>query len=165
VRSLSFLFLVFIFALASYAANFNEKTALGDSCAIHITADKIEAYNKKGLYKFEGRVISKRCDITLKSDIMDIYRNNKSNKIYKIVCLGNVVITKKDKIAKADKAIYEDLKHKITLIGHAKLVSNKNEMTSDIIVYYTDKDYAVSQSIDKNNRVEVTVYPNIKEKK
>ncbi len=130
---------------------------------IHITSDKLEAYDKKGLYKFIGNVVAIRDGLRLTADKMDVFKDLKSGEIGRIVCIGNVVIKKEDKIARANKAIYEDKEQKITLIGNSSVKSSKNSITSDIIVYYIDKDYAVAQSTKK--RVEVTIYPNKKEKK
>ncbi|AEA33535.1 lipopolysaccharide transport periplasmic protein LptA [Hippea maritima] len=129
---------------------------------IHITADKLTAFDKKGLYIFEGGVVATRGDVRLTSDKMEVYKDKKTGDIGKVVCIGHVVITKQDKKATGDKAIYTASDSKVVLIGHAKVVSGKNNITSDRIIYYLDRDYVVSQSDNKTKRVEVIIYPNQK---
>ena len=159
-----FVFVVFLlFATLSYAQsnNFLKK----GSIPVHVKADKFEAFNKKGLYIFYGNVVVERDGATLKADKIEIFKNKDYKDVSKIICTGHVVITKNDKEARADKAIYEIKDKRIILKGNAIVTSNKNEMSSNVIVYYIDKDYAVSQSFDSKKQVEVTIYPDIKEKK
>ncbi|PMP92057.1 MAG: hypothetical protein C0173_02685, partial [Desulfurella sp.] len=51
---------------------------------------------------------------------------------------------------------------KVTLIGNAYVKSGKNVIKSNMIVYYLDRKYAVAQGT-KNERVDVTIYPNEKQ--
>ncbi len=157
------LFAVFL-GVNSYAVN--PKQYIGKkNLPVHITADKLTAFDKKGIYIFEGDVVAKRGDVTLKSDRMKVIKNLKTGQIDKVICTGHVIITKEDKRATGDKAIYEANKSMVTLIGNAKVVSGKNNIEADRIVYYLDKDYVVSQADNSTKRVEVTIYPNKKEKK
>lgn len=157
------LFVIFL-SFSSYAVN--PKQYVGKkNLPIHITADRLTAFDKKGIYIFEGNVVAKRGDVTLKADKMRVVKNLKTGQIDKVICTGHVIITKEDKRATGDKAIYEADKSMVTLIGNAKVVSGKNNIEADRIVYYLDKDYVVSQADNKTKRVEVTIYPNKKEKK
>ncbi len=156
--------LISILSFNSYAVNtkqYIEKKNL----PVHITADRLTAFDKKGIYIFDGNVVAKRGDITLKADRMKVIKNLKTGQISKVICTGNVVITKEDKKATGDKAIYEANRGIVTLIGNAKVVSDKNNIEAYRIVYYLNKDYVVSQADNKTKRVEVTIYPNKKGKK
>lgn len=153
------LFIVCILLPMNTNAKNLKQMAKNSKAPVHITADKLEAYDKKGLYKFVGNVVAIRDDVKLTADKMDVFKNLKNGEIDRIVCMGNVVVTKEDKTAKADKAIYEDRQQKITLIGNSSVKSSKNSITSDIIVYYIGKDYAVAQATNRKKRVEVTIYP------
>ncbi len=154
----------FVFSVSANAANIKQ-LAKKNKLPVHVTANKLEAFDKKGIYKFFGNVVVTRGDMKLTADKMTVFKNLKTGDIYKIVCTGKVVMTQQDKIAKGDKAVYESDKQKITLTGNASVKSDKNTITSDIIVYYINKDYAVAQSTSAEKRVEVTIYPNKKEKK
>ncbi len=157
-------FISFIFSVSANAANLKQ-FAKKNKEPLHVTSQKLTVFDKKGLYEFIGNVVAKKGDVTLKADKVDVFRNNKTGDIEKIVCTGNVVITKQNKKAVADKAIYEDKQQKITLIGNASVTSDKNKIKSDMIIYFIDKDYAVAQSTNAKKRVEVTIYPNKKRSK
>ncbi|WP_035586799.1 lipopolysaccharide transport periplasmic protein LptA [Hippea jasoniae] len=158
--------LIFLIASGLNSQAFNVKQyAKTNRLPVHITANKLEAFDKKGLYIFSGNVVVVRGDTTLKADKMKVYKNLKNGDISKIVCIGHVVITKQDKKAVANRATYFAAEDKVVLEGNAHVYSNKNSISSDLIVYYLDKDYAVSQSDNNSKRVEVIIYPSKKEKK
>jgi len=163
-RFLLSVMVVVLLSFSSYAVNPKEYLK-GKNIPVHITADKLTAFDKKGLYIFDGNVVATRGDVKLKADKMKVYKNLKSGSIDKIVCLGHVVITREDKKAEADKAIYYAKKSMVVLEGNATVLSGKNNIKADRIVYYLDRDYVVSQSDNSTKRVEVTIYPNKKEKK
>ncbi len=155
-----------VFLLISNSFAVNPKAYLGKkNLPIHILADQLTAFNKKGLYIFNGNVVATRGDVKLRSDRMEVYKNLKTGEIQKIVCMGHVVITKEDKKATAKKAIYDAHSDVVKLFGNARVVSGKNNITADMIVYYLNKDYVVSQSDNSSKRVEVTIYPGKKGKK
>ncbi len=158
---------IIVFFLSNIGLAYNVDSALKPSKGIPlcIKSDKFEAFNKKGLYKFIGNVVATKKDLTLKADKMNVYYNIKYKSIDRVVCIGHVVITKNDKIARADKAIYEYSKQKIMLIDNATITSLSNKMSSDVIIYFIKKDYAVSQSTNPKRSVEITIYPNIKKEK
>ncbi|WP_022670688.1 lipopolysaccharide transport periplasmic protein LptA [Hippea alviniae] len=157
---------ILLLALSFSAFGVNPKQYLGKKhIPLHITADKLTAFDKKGLYIFEGNVIARRGDTTLKSDKMEVYKNLKTGDISKVICTGHVVITKENKKATANKAIYNATNSEVTLIGNAVVISGKNTIKAGRIVYYLNKDYVVSQESNKNKRVEVTIYPKEKENK
>ena len=158
------LMVVVLVSFSAYAVN-PKKYIKGGNIPVHITANKLTAFDKKGLYIFDGDVVATRGDVRLKADKMKVYKDLKSGDIDKIVCLGHVVITKEDKKAEADKATYYAKKSMVVLEGSARVLSGKNNIKADRIVYYLDKDYVVSQSDNSTKRVEVTIYPNEKEKK
>lgn len=157
--------LFFTFNLCTQAADIKQQLSK-NALPVHITANQLKAFYKKGLYKFVGNVKAVRGNITLTSEKMDIQKDLKTGQLHTVTCINNVVITQQDKKATADKAIYENTKYgKITLIGHAVVSSGKNIIKSDRIIYYIDKNYAVSQSDHKNKRVDVIIYPTKKESK
>ncbi len=135
------------------------KKFIREKIPIHITARSFTALNNKGVYIFKGNVIAKRGNVTLKSNKMEIYKNKKSGEIKEIICTGNVIITQKNKEAKAHKAIYNYPTGRITLIGNASVKSNKNLIRAYEIVYYLNSGYAVANSSNKHP-VSVTLYPN-----
>lgn len=156
---LIFLSLFILFNLSFADSSSSIETAKKEKIPINITSDKLIAQENIGLYTFIGNVVAKRKDATLYANKMDVYKDLKTGDISKIVCIGNVVITQPNKLAKANEAIYELKDQKITLIGNAYVKSGKNVIKSDMIVYYLDKKYAVAQG-SKNERVDVTIYPN-----
>ncbi len=163
MRKIIFYFLIsalfFTFSSNVHAADIKQMLNK-NNLPVHITADRLKAFYKKGAYMFIGNVRAVRGDITLTSDKMNIQKDLNTGQIQTITCINDVVITQKDKRATADKAIYENTKYgKITLTGHAAVLSGKNIIKSDRIIYYINKDYAVSQSDNKTKRVNVTIYP------
>jgi len=154
-----------LFILIAFRLSLGDTTieeAKKEKVPINITSNQLIAQENIGLYTFIGNVIAKRKDATLYADKMEVYKDKQTGDVSKIICIGNVVITQPNKIAKADKAIYDLKNESVTLIGNAYVKSDKNVIKSNMIVYYLDKKYAVAQG-SGNERVDVTIYPKQKQ--
>ncbi len=132
---------------------------------IHITSDKLIAYNEEGKYIFTGNVVVTRGELRIKADKMDVYKSKKTKDVEKIVCTGDVVIRKPGEVARGDRATYIDEEQKIILEGNASAEqkgSELRELHGEKIIIFLNEDYTVVEGGKK--RVRVIIYPG-KEKK
>lgn len=99
---------------------------------IEIKSDKLRSENEGKKFIFSGNVLSTWGDLIIKSDILEVYANPKSKKdrkkgsddigpagqdLDKIIAIGNVDITKGDRRAKGDHAVYDNKKQEIVITG------------------------------------------------
>jgi lipopolysaccharide export system protein LptA len=98
---------------------------------IEVTAKKFEANEKKLLSIFSGNVVFKRGSDIIKANRVYIYLNKKKKPI-KVVALGGVDFTIKDKSGKlyrgyAKKMVYFPLKREYDLSGDVKITQYPEE--------------------------------------
>lgn len=144
----SFLFFscaAFIVIFLSCPVAFGQKDA-----PITITADEMLSAEADNSVTFKGDVDASQGGVRIRSDEMVIYysklkdegdkkEDNVTQKVDKIVCSGNVEITREDWIGTSNKMIYLAKERKILLQGDAKAVQGQNMVNGDQIVYYMDE--------------------------
>ena len=126
----SFLFIALIFGLFHLSIslgfsepiknkNQNKKTA----STIEITSDRMRSENGGQKIIFSGNV-SVTSDITvITSDIVEVYNNSDKKEAEEIVAIGNVKITRGNKKARGDRAVYLKNLQKIILTGNPNAVA------------------------------------------
>ncbi len=152
-----FVLVFFVFCFGVDAATLKQLSGAGKA-PIHIKARKLEVFDKKGFYRLTGDVVVIKDGMKLTADRVDVYRDKKTGEVIKIVCIGNVVMKKANRTARAKKAIYESKQDRILLIGDAVVSGDGNVIKSDRIVYYLDRDYAVATST-RSGGVKITINP------
>jgi lipopolysaccharide export system protein LptA len=152
-----------LFLSTAGAENLKQKLNT-EKLPIHVTSNKLVAYNNKGEYIFTGDVTVIRGELTINTDKMNVYRDKKTGDIEKIVCTGNVVVKRPNEVAKGDKATYIDNEGKIILEGNAsakRMGDELRKLYGEKITIFLNKDYAVVEG--GKEKVKVIIYP--KEKK
>ena len=123
--------------------------AFAENKDINVKADKLFSYTDKNYIEFIGNVKSTQSGNTMKADkIKFFYKNDdKTNSIEKIVAIGNVLITTKDKKkAMGDSAEYIAEDKSFILIGNASLAdSQNNTVFGNKITFYQNKEEIIAE--------------------
>jgi len=102
-----------------------DKTHPKDSSPpIEITSDRMRSENGGQKIIFSGNVSITKDDMVITSDIIEVYSTSDKKQTNEIVAIGHVEISRGNKKAKGDRAVY--LKHlqKIILTGNPKAIAS-----------------------------------------
>ena len=159
------LFLIFGFLIpeSGISQGFLEKGADDDEDKpVEITSDRMRSERGGEKIIFSGNVIGTWGELTINSDILEIYNSKETdNQTDEIVAIGNVFITKNNKRAKGDRAVYLDKLQKIILTGkpHATAWEDKNIIEGREMIFLLEQDRFVV-----NQRVRMKLFPKKKQK-
>ena len=132
---------------------------------IVIDADRMEAFKKEGLVVFTGNVIAKQETSVQTADRMEVYLDDKGERVLRIVSTGNVKIVTEDcRTATARRAEYYDDDQKLLLIGDAKVWQEDNVVTGEEIEFFLADDRSTVKS-GPQGRVKSVFYPKRDEEK
>lgn len=133
---------IFISPLSIYA----------DDAPIHIEANRMTSTEKTNSVVFIGDVDAKQADVRIRADEMTVYYTqadkdkdkdkkdeNSSQQVEKIVCLGNVEVTRGEWLGTAKKMIYLSKERQVILTENAKAWQNQNMVSGEKIIYYLDE--------------------------
>ena len=139
---LSFYFafcLLFIGPLSVYA----------EDAPIHIEANRMTSTERTNSVVFIGDVDAKQGDVRIRSDKMTVYyteadkdknaEKKASQQVEKLVCIGNVEITRGEWLGTSKKMTYLSKERKVILTDNAKAWQNQNMVSGDKIIYYLDE--------------------------
>ncbi len=136
---------------------------------IEITSERMRSENNGHKIIFSGNVKSIWGDLEMNSDVLEIYsqgtadeskpKNKKfteGQELDEIIAIGSVKITKGDRRAEGDRAIYYDKQQKIILTGkpYATAWEGKNIIKGREMIFFLEKD-----RFDVNKRVRLTLFP------
>ena len=158
-----------IFCVSLILVLFNPFTPLGlsqpakdkthqkeSSPPIEITSDRMRSENGGQKIIFSGNVAVRKDDMVITSDIIEIYGTSDKKQTDEIVAIGNVEISRGNKKAKGDRAVY--LKHlqKIILTGNPKAIAweGDNIIEGREMIFLMKKDRFVV-----NERVHAKLFP------
>ena len=120
-----------------------------EDAPIHIEANRMTSTERTNSVVFIGEVDAKQGDVRIRSDEMTVYytkeeKDKKSGKktsqqVEKLVCIGNVEITRGDWLGTSKKMIYLSKERQVILTDNAKAWQNQNMVSGDKIIYYLDE--------------------------
>jgi lipopolysaccharide export system protein LptA len=126
---------------------------------IVIDSDRMEAFKKEGLVIFTGNVIAKQDNSVQTADRMEVYLDDKGERVLRIVSTGNVKIVTEDcRTGTARRAEYYDDDQKLLLIGDAKVWQEDNVVTGERVVMYLADDRSEVEA-GPQGRVKSVFYP------
>lgn len=134
----------------------NQSKDLDKKEPIEITSDRMRSENQGLKIVFSGNVVGIWGDLKILSDILEIHNTPDKKGTEQIIALGNVVITRGEKKATGDKAIYLDKKQKIILTGSpiATAWEGKNKIESKEMIFLLDSDRFLAK-----DKVRMKFYP------
>ncbi len=131
---------------------------------INISSDKMEILDQKGTVHFVGHVKAVRGEMTIEADDVVVYytteevEGKEKRVMQRIVAKGHVKVTKGDKVAIGEKAVYDRPKEIVTLSGNAQVWQGKNRVSGAEIVFFINEDRSIVKR-GAGQRVEATVFP------
>ena len=113
-----------------------------DNSPIEITSDRMRSENGGRKIIFSGKVVAVKADMTITSDIMEVYNTPDKKQTEEIVAIGNVNITRGEKKAIGDRAVYLDQLQKIILTGTPNAIAweGKDIIEGREMIFLMDKD-------------------------
>lgn len=131
----------------------------GSKAPIVIDADRMEASKKEGLVVFTGGVVAKQETSTQSADRMEVYLDDKGERVMRIVSTGNVrIVTEDCRTGTARRAEYYDDTQRLLLIGDAKVWQDENVVTGDEIEILLAEDRSTVKA-GPQGRVKSVFYP------
>lgn len=126
---------------------------------ITVDADKMERFGKEGLVVFSGNVVATQDGATQYTDRMEVYLDERGDRVLRTVSTGNVrIITKDCKMGSAQRAEYLDQQKLVRLMGDARVWDAENVVTGDTIDLYMSEDRSVVQG-GRQGRVKAQFFP------
>ncbi len=131
----------------------------GRNAPVTVDADQLENIQKEGLVVFTGNVVATQNSSTQWADRMEVYLDDKGDKIVRTVSTGNVrIITKDCRSGTAKRAEYYDAEQRVVLIGNARVWRDDNVVTGERITIYLAEDRSVVEG-GQQERVKAVFYP------
>ena len=126
---------------------------------VTVDADKMERFGKESLVIFTGNVVARRNNSVQYADRMEVYLDEKGDRILRTVSTGGVrIITADCRTGTARRAEYSDLEQRVVLIGNARVWQEDNVVSGETITIYLSQDRSVVQG-GKQERVKAVFYP------
>jgi lipopolysaccharide export system protein LptA len=123
-----------------------------------IDADKMERFGKASLVIFSGNVVARRDNSVQYADRLEVYMDEKGDRIMRTVSTGSVrIITKDCRTGTAKRAEYFDLDQRVVLSGDARVWQDENVVSGDTITIYVAQDRTIVEG-GKQERVKGIFY-------
>ena len=117
---------------------------------IYVEADQMSSTAETDTVLFTGNVDAKQGDLRILSDEMTVYYDDPetpedkkvpdtTQRIEKLICIGNVEITREDWLGTSEHMTYFADSRQVILTGNAKAWQGQNMVTGEKIIYYMDE--------------------------
>lgn len=126
---------------------------------VTVDADNMERLGRESLIIFTGKVVARQEGSVQYSDRMEVYLDEKGDRILRTVSTGNVKIVTRDcRVGTARRAEYDDLEQRLVLIGDARIWQGDDVVTGDTITIFLSQDRSVAQA-GRQSRVKLVFHP------
>jgi len=126
---------------------------------VTVDADKLERFGKEGLAIFTGNVVARQANSVQYADRMEVYLDEKGDRVLRTVSTGNVrIITKDCRTGTARRAEYYDIEQRVVLLGGARVWQDDNVVSGETITIYLSQDRSVVQG-GTQERVKAVFFP------
>ena len=123
-----------------------------------VDADKMERFGKANLVIFSGNVVARRDNSVQYADRVEVYMDEKGDRVQRTVSTGSVrIVTKDCRTGTAQRAEYFDLDQRVVLIGNARVWQDENVVSGDTITIYVAQDRTIVEG-GKQERVKGVFY-------
>jgi lipopolysaccharide export system protein LptA len=111
-----------------------------------VDADRMERYGKEGLVVFTGNVVARHNHSVQYADRLEVYLDEKGERILRTVSTGNVRIATRDcRMGSARRVEYFDLDQRMVLTGQARVWQDDHVVTGETITIFLSQDRSVVQ--------------------
>ena len=126
---------------------------------VTVDADRMERYGKESLVVFTGNVVARQNNSVQYADRMEVYLDEKGDRIVRTISTGTVkIITRDCRTGTARRAEYYDLEQRVVLVGNARVWQDENVVSGDTITIFLSQDRSVVQG-GRQERVKAVFYP------
>ena len=123
---------------------------------VYVSSDEMVANQKEGKIVFSGNVVTKRGDMIINSDKLDILNHEKGKSV--IIASGHVKMNQGNRAAEAEIAEFYEAEQKVILKGNPVIQEEGRIIKGSEMTFYINDDKSLVKG-DKQNRVNVTLYP------
>jgi lipopolysaccharide export system protein LptA len=120
---------------------------------VKITAESLEADNKKNTVTFKGNVVAKQGDMVIIADTMTV-EYEKEGGINTVQASGNVKMSQADRVATGTRIVFYNPEQKIVMTGNPKIWQGDNLISCDKITVLLEQD-----RIFFEGKVDSTIFP------
>ena len=125
---------------------------------VTVDSDRMERFGKESLIIFSGNVVARHNNSVQYADRMEVYLDEKGDRILRSVSTGNVrIVTRDCKTGTSARAEYFDLEQRVVLIGNARVWQDDNVVSGDTITIHLAQDRNVVTG-GKQERVKAVFY-------
>jgi len=125
---------------------------------VTVDADKMERFGKEGLVVFTGNVVARQNNSVQYADRMEVYLDERGDRILRTVSTGAVrIITRDCRTGTARRAEYHDLEQRVVLLGNARVWQEDNVVSGETITRFLSQDRSVVQG-GRQERVKAVFY-------
>lgn len=125
---------------------------------VTVDSDRMERFGKESLIIFTGNVVARHNNSVQWADRMEVYLDEKGDKILRTVSTGNVrIVTKDCKTGTAKRAEYFELEQRVVLLGDARVWQDDNVVSGDTITIHIAQDRNLVTA-GKQERVKAVFY-------
>jgi lipopolysaccharide export system protein LptA len=139
-----------------------EKTSRGAedrSQPVTVDADRMERFGKENLVVFTGNVVARQNHSVQYAERMEVYLDEKGDRIVRTVSTGGVrIVTTDCRTGTSQRAEYVDLDQRVVLSGNARVWQDDNVVSGDTVTIYLSQDRSVVQG-GKQERVKAVFHP------
>jgi lipopolysaccharide export system protein LptA len=133
--------------------------ASGKGQPVTVDADQLVSDQKQGLVIFTGNVVARHNNSTQYADRMEVYLDEKGDKVMRTVSTGGVrIITRDCRTGTAQRAEYYDAEQRVVLTGDARVWQEENVVTGERITIFLAEDRSMVEG-GAGGRVKGIFYP------
>ena len=99
---------------------------------VTVDADKMERFGKESLVVFTGNVVARQNNSVQYADRMEVYLDEKGDRILRTISTGSVrIITRDCRTGTAKRAEYYELEQRVVLLGNARVWQDDNVVSGE----------------------------------
>jgi lipopolysaccharide export system protein LptA len=124
-----------------------------------IDANQMEAFRKESLVVFTGNVVARQNNSVQYADRMEVYLDEKGDRVLRIVSTGNIrIVTRDCRTATAKRVEYYDAEQRVELLGTARVWEADNVVTGERITLFLNQERSIVQGSGPD-RVKAIFHP------
>ena len=125
---------------------------------VTVDADRMERFGKESLVIFIGNVVARQNNSVQYADRMEVYLDEKGDRIVRTISTGSVrIITSDCRTGTAKRAEYYELEQRVVLLGNARVWQEDNVVSGDTITMFLSQDRSIVQG-GQQERVKAIFY-------
>ena len=130
-----------------------------DRKPVVVDADRMEHFGRESLIVFTGNVVARQDNAVQHAARMEVYLDEKSERIVRTVSTGGVrIVTRDCRTGTAQRAEYFDLEQRVVLVGNARVWQDENIVSGESITLLLAQDRSIVQG-GQRERVKAVFYP------